>query len=640
LQQSYLHALSQPKLDVSATTIALTRLADRLTDKKANTQNLGKAQQELTEDQLRQLAKNFKSFRSLRHSLDVAIHRVLADGVTNKAEKRYLTLLRTIATNIDATEEMIQSLSAAKGFDADLTADPPQNAKLPSLRSAILRAWDEVKAGNKQSAGALIQAAIEQPPSTRRSSREVSIRAQRDSVRHQWEVFKKRGTFDSSQTWTLLEAALRRQGGKERSLCRETAERAVSTVSNLATPSEQAELLLPLLQAIFDQLDGKTAANEMLTTAVQSILERCPKEAVFSEDFEEEDIPNPYRPENKQILPNPSAVSKSIPTSSAASTPIRHLWEEHDPKKLRYAIHDLSRKLRDKHRQFSESPDRWTRQVKGDLVRQGFTPDHVEAILSVVDSEAFGEKLEGHGGLLVSVFRQIASESETIGKRFAGALKIQNDADVYGNVLVKSIDWLITETALDPDFDPYDEIEQLLKEENFESNFEICCFFQRHRWLEECLTIPDDAEEDFFRPAEDVKNMQKVKDLLRDLAGPLEAISNPLSAISRQMIGFDPDVTPFDTRMQVERLLRIYKEYEERREADDPDLTPIQALGIYFQTYGRGTESLVEQAAQLPRLPSQPAPARSHADSEWQKQSDAIEDLATVVSTLRQTPSS
>jgi hypothetical protein len=33
--------------------------------------------------------------------------------------------------------------------------------------------------------------------------------------------------------------------------------------------------------------------------------------------------------------------------------------------------------------------------------------------------------------------------------------------------------------------------------------------------------------------------------------------------------------------MQVERLLRIYKEYEERREADDPDLTPIQALGIF-----------------------------------------------------------
>jgi hypothetical protein len=238
LQQSYLHKLSQPTFDIRATTIELTRLADRLTDKKANIHNLSKAQHKLTEDQLRQLAENFKSFRTLRHSLDIAIDRVLADGVTNEAEKRFLTLLRTIATNIDATGEMIESLSAKKGFDADLTAGPSQDGNRRSLEHAFQVAWDQVKHGSKESAGALIQAAIVQPLSTRRISREVSIQAQWDSVRQQWQMFKKRGTFDSSESQTLLEAALRRQGDKERSLCRETAATVVSTVSKLATASE------------------------------------------------------------------------------------------------------------------------------------------------------------------------------------------------------------------------------------------------------------------------------------------------------------------------------------------------------------------------------------------------------------------
>src|SRR5262249_8446624 len=127
LQQSYLHELSQPDFDLGATTKALAGLADRLTDKKANIHNLSKAQQRLTECQLRQLAENFKSFRQLGHSVEVVITRVLMDGVTTKAEKRFLAFLRTIAANIESTGDMIQSLSVERGFNADLTARRSQN---------------------------------------------------------------------------------------------------------------------------------------------------------------------------------------------------------------------------------------------------------------------------------------------------------------------------------------------------------------------------------------------------------------------------------------------------------------------------------------------------------------------------------
>jgi hypothetical protein len=353
-----------------------------------------------------------------------------------------------------------------------------------------------------------------------------------------------------------------------------------------------------------------------------------PRQPVFGNDFEEEDISNPYAEDN-QLLP----------TSSRAPAAIRHLWDEDDPERLRYAIHDLSKKLRVKHRQFLDSPDRWARHVKGDLVLQGFKPDHVRAILSVVDSEAFGGELEGHTGLLVSVFRQIASEPNISEKQSASALRLRNDADVFGKVLVERINWFISKKADNPDFDPYDAIEQMLKRQNFESNVQIYCFFQRHLWLNECFAIPDYLTLD-FRREKAVQRMKEVGDLLRELAQPFEEISGGLEVLSREMIGFDPPVTPLDTDEQVERLLNIYETYQKKKSPADADLTPIQALGNYFQIYGGGTESLVEQAAQLPELQNQPAPARSHADSGWQRQDDAVEDLAKVLTTLPQTPSS
>jgi hypothetical protein len=106
------------------------------------------------------------------------------------------------------------------------------------------------------------------------------------------------------------------------------------------------------------------------------------------------------------------------------------------------------------------------------------------------------------------------------------------------------------------------------------------------------------------------------------------------------MIGFNLPVTPLDTDEQVDRLLQIYATYANRRKANDPELTPIQALGIYFHQYGRGTESLIEQAAQLPRLPDQPMPARSDAGFGWHEQDDAVDALAKVTSALPQTPRS
>ena len=46
-------------------------------------------------------------------------------------------------------------------------------------------------------------------------------------------------------------------------------------------------------------------------------------------------------------------------------------------------------------------------------------------------------------------------------------MKIQSDADVFGNILVKSIAWMIAETAVDPEFDPSDECSELLEQQTF-----------------------------------------------------------------------------------------------------------------------------------------------------------------------------
>ena len=92
------------------------------------------------------------------------------------------------------------------------------------------------------------------------------------------------------------------------------------------------------------------------------------------------------------------------------------------------------------------------------------------------------------------------------------------------------------------------------------------------------MTIPDDEAEELLWRRADVKKMKEVKERLGDLAGPFEAILNPLWAISREMIGFNLPVTPLDTDEQVDRLLQIYATYANKRKANDPELTPIQAL--------------------------------------------------------------
>ena len=622
LLQSFLNKLSQPTFDIRATTIALTRLADRLTGKNANAHNLGQVQHKLTANQLRQLADNFKSFRQLRGTVEAAMARVLADGVTTKTEKRFLNLLQTIAANIDATGKMIQDLSDAKDITVDLKESKSQNSKLGSLGRAFQAAWDAAKTGRDGRACDLIQVEIEAPPSTREVSRGDSLKAEYAAVRQQWRSFKSRGTFDSRETASLLDAALRRAGVKD---CRERAYRAINAVDALATPSKQAELLPPLLRAIHVQLRGGADANGALNAAVESILERFPKQPDFDKNFEEEEFPRESQTAVDDTL---------VPKSNAVAASVRFLWEEDDPAKLRYAIHDLSKTFKDKHRQFLNNPDKWVRHVTRDLIRQGFTPARVEAILARIDSKAFDGELEGHSGLLIAAFRKISNGSE-----IESAVKIHNDADVFGKILVKCIDWRITNMASDPEFDPYDGIEGMLAGKGFASNnVQIYSFFERHQWIDDCLTIPDDEDEASLWRRTDVKKMKEVKERLRDLAEDFEEISNPLWTISREMIGFKLAVTPLDTNQQMDRLLQIYSSYAEMRKPGDPELTALQALGLYFHRYGRGAESLVEQAAELPRLAGQPAAARPHADSGWQNQDDAVDTLADAMSELPETP--
>jgi hypothetical protein len=632
LQQAYLNKLSQPKLDVTATMMALVELAERLTDKKANIHNLKKTQVKLTDDQLCQLAKNFQRFRAVLLPVNIMIDRVRLDGVTNQEQKRFLTLLRTIAANIDATGEMIESLSAAKGFRAELTGPAsPHPAELQSLQRAFAAAWEEVKKGSGERAADLVRNAPSRPMQPVSSSRQDYRTKTWDALAEIWLNFEKRGTFDRAAVTGLLESALQRHGVRGGSARRELANRLVSTIANLTSSGEQRKLLFQLLVAMRAQLKTKP---KLLSDAIESILAKEPKQPTVTEDSEDEEpieyVPDGLVKEKDKLFPDAAKPAGTSPVRQLAS-PVRQLWDIDDPKELRYAIHDLAKKLRDKHRQVLEHPERWVRHVKRDLLLKGFEPDRVQAILDVVDSVAFGAELVGPSGLLMSAFRQIASESEIASQRLAGDLKIRDDAEVYAKILATTMGWFVDEKRNDPDFDPYDDILELVERQTFDSNLQIYCFFQRHRWLEECLTLPEYVTADFTRQ-EKLEKMKKVGKLLGELAEPFETVSSALSGFFRQMIGFDPPVTALETKEQVDRLLRIYEE-------NGAHLTPVQALGIYFDQYGRGTESLVEQAAQLPRLANQPAPARPHADS-WQSQDDAVDTLAAVMNTLPQTPRS
>src|SRR5262245_53010308 len=222
LYQSYLSKLSQPKLDVIATLVELTKLADRQTHKKANTHNLAKVQKRITEDQLRQLVKNFKAFAAARQSIRAVIDQIRVEGTTSNSEKQFLTLLKTILANIDATGDTLRELSAKIGVEADLTIDHHHDAaKQATMQRALGSAWQEVKngAGEKRAAD-LVGNALSRPSQPASISRKDRIKTC-DALAEIWGTFEKMGTFDSAVVTGLLEAALERDGVRDGNARRE-----------------------------------------------------------------------------------------------------------------------------------------------------------------------------------------------------------------------------------------------------------------------------------------------------------------------------------------------------------------------------------------------------------------------------------
>src|SRR5262249_39258902 len=137
-------------------------------------------------------------------------------------------------------------------------------------------------------------------------------------------------------------------------------------------------------------------------------------------------------------------------TEPEGTAPVRQLWDIDDPKELRYAIHDLAKRLRDKHRQIWDNPDKWMHRVRQDLQHRGVTPDRAQALLTLIDSQAFKEKLEGHSGLVVSALRKLAAKEDFASKRSMKSQNIRNDADVYEQIIKPSLNWFIEEIENDP----------------------------------------------------------------------------------------------------------------------------------------------------------------------------------------------
>jgi hypothetical protein len=599
LYQSYLSKLSQPKLDVTATLIELTGLADRQTYKKANTHNLAKVQANLTEDQLRQLAKNYKAFAAAGQSIQAVVDRIRVEGTTNSSEKRFLTFLKTILTNIDATGDTLRELGAKIGFEVDLTIDHHHDAaKQAAIQRALEAAWQEVKNGSGERAADLIRNALSRPPQPVSISRQDRTKTW-DALADIWGTFEKRGTFDTAAVTGLLESALKRHGVRGGNARRELANLLVSTIASLTSSHEQHELLLQLFRAMFDQF--KRNPTTSLSDAMNSILARAPKQPTVTENSEDEELFE-YVPDE-------------------ITSPVRQLWAIDDAEELRYAIHDLAKELRLQYPELLGYPDKWMHRVKQYLQHRGFTPDRAEAIVSLIDSQAFKERLEGHSGLLVSALRKLVTEKDLASKRMMKSQNIRNDADVYEKILKPALKWFIEEIGNDRDFDPYDDVRELLEnlESPFPANLQSCSFFQRHRWLEECLNIPE-----YVRSPDTREKMQMIGELFEELAQPLEKISGSLAALSKEMIGFDPDVSLLNGDEQVQRLAAILDE--------ESTLGPFEALDRYFQRYGRDTESLVEQLAQIP---GQTGPARPRPDSGWQEQDVTMEDLLENLATPR-----
>jgi len=612
LYQSYLSKLSQPKLDVIATLVELTKLADRQTHKKTNTHNLAKVQKRITEDELRQLAKNFKAFAAARQSIQAVIDQIRVEGTTSNSEKQFLTLLKTILANIDATGDTLREFSAKIGVEADLTIDHHHDAakQAAAMQRALGSAWQEVKNRAGERAADLVQNALSRPPQPVPISRKDRIKTC-DALAEIWGTFEKMGTFDTAAVTGLLEAALERDGVRDGNARRELAARLVSTIVNLTNSHEQRELLLQLFRAMFDQF--KRTPETLLRDAMHSVMARAPKHLSVAEDSEDEELIK-YVPDDlleDRLVPNA--------TEPEGTAPVRQLWDIDDPKELRYAIHDLAKRLRDKHRQIWDNPDKWMHRVRQDLQHRGVTPDRAQALLTLIDSQAFKEKLEGHSGLVVSALRKLAAEEDFASKRSMKSQNIRNDADVYEQIIKPSLNWFIEEIENDPAFEPDDDVYKLVASLPFEANLQIYSFFQRHRWLEECLNIPE-----YVRSSDTREKMRVIGELFEELAHPLEEIFGGLAAFSRNMIGFDPPVNLLNGDEQIERFAAILDE--------ESTLRPFEALDRYFQRYGRGAESLVEQLAQIP---GRTGPARPRLDSGWQEQDDKMDDLLENLATPR-----
>ncbi len=385
LYQSYLSKLSQPKLDVIATFVELTELADRQTHKKANTHNLAKVQAKITDGQLRQLAKNFKTFAATRQSIQAVIDQIRVQGTTSNSEKKFLTLLKTVLDNIDATGDTLRELSAKIGVEADLTIDHHHDAtKQAAMQRALGSAWQEVKMGAGARAADLVRNALERSPQPVSISRQDRIKTW-DALADIWRTFEKRGTFDIATVTGLLEPALKRHGVQGGNARRELANLLVSTIANLTSSDEQRELLLLLFRAMFDQF--KRTPMILLSDAMNSIMARAPKQLTVTENSEDEDL--------FEYVPDDLAEDKLVPgaTEPKGTSPVRQLWDITDPKRLRYAIHDLAKELRLQYPELSGYPHKWLHRVRQDLQHRGVTPDRAQALLTLIDSQAFKEKL-------------------------------------------------------------------------------------------------------------------------------------------------------------------------------------------------------------------------------------------------------
>jgi hypothetical protein len=272
----------------------------------------------------------------------------------------------------------------------------------PRLVKEVLRdTWEKVKHGGRSRPATNLEGEVSRTSREREFSKSpkaigdtklslTPLRVALENLLNVREAFEREGVLKLDTLAAALEQALRIAGVRGRTQRRELAQTVIERLASQQRTSSQRELLIPLLDAMYHQLERREDANQEFTAALRGF-------------------------EPRKIWKESYAQVKDVETR-AQPVDIQELLQIQDEVDLADGFHDIARQVL---RQFLLDPPNeatFKAAVKQHLLeekvtvllRKGFTEDQAAGILELADKI----KLEGRSRLVRDALRELIEEQE------------------------------------------------------------------------------------------------------------------------------------------------------------------------------------------------------------------------------------